>query len=81
MSEWIKVKDKLPDLGERGYSDDVLVFELYTGQYTAYLNKNGWHPIQDAFDAENYDGGATVRIACPEDITHWKPLGPDPDKE
>jgi len=77
-NEWISVKDRFPEFASNGFSDDVLVYIPYTGQVTAYLNKYGWHPVQDAFEAENFDGRVSIKICDQEAITHWMPLPEEP---
>ena len=80
---WISVEDRLPEkLKDRHYSKDVLVYGEDCGQYVAYLDTHceTWCVgALNAFEADDYDGFCNISLANPEDITHWKPLGPDPE--
>jgi len=77
MSEWISVKDRLPD--EDSYvvaganinygPPDAAVFWFFHG---------GFHLHTDGLSAENYDGGACIN--CDFEPTHWFAL-PEYTKE
>ena len=83
MSEWISVKDRMPEedqyvIGINIYSVwsgceisdyDMAVFEYYHGDF--FLRARG-------LEASNYDGGAV--ITCEFKPTHWMPL-PHPPKD
>jgi hypothetical protein len=64
MSEWISVKDRLPE-------DGVHVITLYTGvvqHHTYALAEGKWFPdCMDGIEADQHD------------FTHWQPL-PEPPK-
>ena len=77
MSEWISVKDKLPEHGSivaginiysvwdgcKTGDYDCTVFEFYNGKFLFR---------RDGLDASNYDGGA--HISCEFEPTHWVEL-------
>jgi Protein of unknown function (DUF551) len=66
MSEWISVKDRLPETG-----DDVLVWLDHGCELASYLIPYGW---QSEFI--NWLEWAACRV----NITHWMPL-PEAPKE
>lgn len=72
MSDWISVKDELPDedslvVGAHIYNGDLLpdaaVFHFIYGRFCLHT---------DGLDASNYDGGAS--IYCEFKVTHWAKL-------
>jgi len=75
MSEWISVKDRLPE-----NNDDVLVTD---GEDCAVLffhkNDNKWKYGYGLLEAYNYDGGACIEAET-QGMTHWMPL-PEPPKD
>lgn len=70
MSEWISVKDRLPEISEHGYSEDVLLLssvgrmEISNIQKVKRLVK--WRGIESVIETEN---GTPI-----EYFTHWMPL-------
>lgn len=79
MSEWISIEDRAPDedslvvvaafLYGCWNEPDACVCNFYNGKFV--LNTDG-------LEAENYDGGAVVKMTFTP--THWLPL-PTPPKE
>ena len=66
MSEWIPVKERLPE-HEYGEGTDVLTVDIYGLMRVAYFNGGNWcEPSGEAL--------TTVRVAP---ITHWMTL-PEP---
>lgn len=62
--EWVSVKERLPELGERVlFTEGVFVCEGYVSQYNNWFRSNGmkW----DMFRTE---------------VTHWMPLPAPPDR-
>jgi hypothetical protein len=73
--KWISVKDRLPEVGERGYSDDVLMLSEH-GMEVTHIEKVKrivkWRGLEEVIETNN---GTPI-----EDFTHWMPL-PQPPKE
>ena len=72
---WIPVEERLPE-----DIVDVLCLEKVSyapGMCVGYHNKNGWHPVVEMFDADNYDGGCLIKMARDVEIGFWMPL-PEP---
>lgn len=66
MSEWISVKDKLPEEGQKVlcYEPDVFPDERYRSDYDVAVYENG------RWETSNYLGAYKP--------THWMPLPPPP---
>ena len=75
MPQWISVKDRLPEIGERGYSDDVLMLSEH-GMEVTHIEKAKrivkWKGLEEVIETNN---GTPI-----EAYTHWMPL-PQPPKE
>ena len=73
MSEWISVKDKLPDTGisviVRQYED-----KINNGTYVAWIEKLGIK------DKPIWQYSWCCGCYVPREVTHWMPL-PEPPKE
>lgn len=67
MSEWISVKDRLPELGT-----DVLCFDQLEGMHVQRLEKD---TLCGTVWFDYYDQGINL-----DWVTHWMPL-PEPPKE
>lgn len=70
--KWISVEDRLPKIGQKGYSESVIVYFLSElddtkGRATAAFCYDGWH---------------IAGLFCDEKVkvTHWMPL-PKPPEE
>lgn len=74
MSEWISVEDRLP-----GDKELVVAAQLYgyvSPDAAICLFQNGiFHVYDESLEAENYDGGASIRLSF--EISHWCPLPPE----
>lgn len=66
MSEWISVKDRLPEQGKR------YLVNRYDGVTKTYFTDILWHDAHDLWWNRLYSGDYKV--------THWMPL-PEPPKE
>lgn len=68
MSEWISVKDRLPDVPKDDYmSDYVLAYDKNAGIWVAFFCSSGyWCEARECVSFEN--------------VTHWMPL-PEPPTE
>ncbi len=75
MPQWISVKDRLPEIGERGYSDDVLMLSEHVMEVT-HIEKVKrivkWKGLEEVIETNN---GTPI-----EEFTHWMPL-PKPPEE
>lgn len=82
MSEWVSVKDRLPE-----EEQDVVFASFYFWSWSqtaeldsivsGYFRKGGFHPYTSGLEASNYDGGASIYLNMSP--THWMPL-PDPPR-
>jgi hypothetical protein len=76
MPQWISVKDRLPEIGERGYSDDVLMLSEH-GMEVTHIEKRKriveWKGLKEVIETNN---GTPI-----EDFTHWMPLPKPPEDE
>nr|WP_289099991.1 DUF551 domain-containing protein [uncultured Halomonas sp.] len=72
MSKWISVDEKLPDEGKM-----VVAARFYEpieepDAAVCWFLKGVFVASDEALDAENYDGGACIRLDMVP--THWMPL-------
>jgi hypothetical protein len=76
MSEWISVKNRLPEIPENDYSNRVLLLRADGFIEIARVEKcvRFVRPLQEALIVET-DNGDPI-----EEFTHWMPL-PQPPKE
>lgn len=78
MSEWISVKEGLPDSGQKVVVADIFHGEIVDYATAYYYNSKhgaGWGAEDGGYEARNYDGGASIFLNL--EITHWMPL-PEP---
>jgi hypothetical protein len=77
---WISVKDRLPELGER-----VLVIDKYgeieIGNYSSFRNEQyyTYNPTESKEENRGWENDWCCSQDI-EDVTHWMPL-PEPPKE
>ena len=77
MSEWINIKDKLPEKHQKVIIADVGHGEIYSVAGAIYIN-DGYFSVDDSgLEAKNFDGGACIILDM--DITHWMPLPKPPE--
>ena len=69
--QWISVKDRLPEINENGYSEDVLLQTQFGEMHVSCFEK-----ITGEIRVEWGDAG----FLCLDDFTHWMPL-PKPPEE
>lgn len=76
QNQWISVKERLPEIGSYGYSEDVLLLSQVGRMEVSHIEKVKrmvkWRGIEPVIETEN---GTPI-----EDFTHWMPL-PEPPKE
>ena len=65
--DWISVRDKLPELGDLGISEDVLIYD------------NNMRAYEICCLVEDYEGGEPYFAASTIDATHWMPLPERPE--
>lgn len=77
MSEWISVKERLPEINKHGYSEDVLLLSQVGRIEVSNIQKVKrvvkWRGIEPVIETEN---GTPI-----EDFTHWMPLPEAPKGE
>jgi len=77
MSEWISVKDKLPDIPEGEYSEEVLMLyesgKIIVTQFERRLRIT--RPGVQELIIEDYMGNPI------EEFTHWMPLPKPPENK
>ena len=79
MTEWISVKERLPEDAENVLAIDCEYGISFGGDCAvANYNAKSWHASTELLDASNYDGGAEVELDKQACITHWMPLPEGP---
>lgn len=73
--QWISVKERLPEIGDHGYSEDVLLLTQVGRMEVSHIEKVKrvvkWRGIEPVIETEN---GTPI-----EDFTHWMPLPKPPE--
>ena len=74
---WISVKERLPEIGKHGYSEDVLLLSQVGRIEVSNIEKVKrvvkWRGIEPVIETEN---GTPI-----EDFTHWMPLPKPPEEK
>lgn len=77
QTDWISVKERLPEIGEHGYSKDVLLLSEVGRMEVSHIEKVKrvvkWRGIEPVIETEN---GTPI-----EYFTHWMPLPEAPKGE
>jgi hypothetical protein len=71
-SQWISVKDRLPEIGENGFSEDVLLQTQFGEMHVSCFEN-----ITREIRVEWGDAG----FLSLDDFTHWMPLPAAPEEE
>ena len=79
MSEWISVKDRLPNHNDSVVFADIAHGEIYS-VVAGDFHYGEFRADTCGLQASNYDGGACIYLDSNMDVTHWMPLPEPPSK-